>query len=47
MKISVWSKGGSGKSTAVSLLANRAEVSGYKVVEGWWVACGWICIPQE
>ena len=32
MKISVCGKGGSGKSTLVSLLANQAEARGYKVL---------------
>jgi len=32
MKISVCGKGGSGKSTVVSLLANHAEASGYEVI---------------
>jgi len=32
MKISVCGKGGSGKSTVVSLLAGHAEASGYKVI---------------
>ena len=32
MKISVCGKGGSGKSTVVSLLAKQAELSGYEVL---------------
>jgi CO dehydrogenase maturation factor len=32
MKISVCGKGGSGKSTIVALLANEAQVRGYRVL---------------